>query len=474
MAILPGIGILLLLVVGLAVSGRRFVDSPAELFSTAPYYGIMMLVVLVCGFVAVVLAPHRRLSLARLRTMEWIAFGPVVLLFALALTLALRELLADLPRFAWHLAMATSLPWAAIMVQYGVFIPNTWQRCAWAVGLIGMAALLPDVALLVSHGVAPSLVFTFLAVKTQFLGFFAALAIYGSHRIDVAQQDALAARKLGQYVLTQRLRSGGMGEVHLAEHQFLRRPCAVKLIRAGEHGDAVAIARFEREVQVTATLTHPNSVQIFDYGHAEDGTFFYAMEYLPGPTLEELVERDGALPAPRAVHFLLQLCGALREAHGLGLIHRDIKPGNVIVCERGGVGDVAKLLDFGLAAPVRSDASDPHITQEGVILGTPAFMSPEQCGGDGQLGPASDLYSVGALAYFLLTGSVLFPGRTPMQMLAAHLYEMPRPMAERGARVPAALEALIFRCLAKAPSDRYPDAAALETALRQVDVLSVA
>src|SRR5262249_52007665 len=156
------------------------------------------------------------------------------------------------------------------------------------------------------------------------------------------------ARKLGQYVLRQRLGSGGMGEVYLAEHVLLRRPCAVKLIRPDRTTDSNSLLRFEREVQATATLNHPNTVQIFDYGHAEDGTFYYAMEYLPGLNLEELVKRHGPLPPERALHLLRQVCGALHEAHAGGLIHRDIKPSNIITCERGGLHDVAKLLDFGL------------------------------------------------------------------------------------------------------------------------------
>ncbi|MCE9601916.1 MAG: serine/threonine protein kinase [Gemmatimonadetes bacterium] len=466
MAILPAVGLTVLMAVGLAVSWRRYVAAPAELFTRVPYYGILALVTLSCSVVAILMSPRRRSSLARLRTMEWVGFAPVVVLFAFVLTLSLRKQLADLADHVWYFAMATSLTWGGVMVQYGVFIPNSGRRCAAAMGLIAMCAMLPDAVLLANSSVDGAAAWTYLAVKLQFLGYFAALAIYGSHRIDVLQKDANEARMLGQYVLKRQIGSGGMGEVHLAEHRFLRRPCAVKLVRVGGEADAQALARFEREVQVTATLTHPNAVQIFDYGHAEDGTFFYAMEYLPGLSLEELVDRHGPLPAERVTHILAQLCGALREAHGLGLIHRDIKPGNVIICERGGTHDVAKLLDFGLVAAFAADVAESRITQDGLLLGTPAFMSPEQCGGVETLGPASDLYGLGAVAYFLLTGKVLFPGRSPMQMLAAHLYEMPLPMATHGVSVPADLEAIVFRCLAKQPSERFPDAAQLEAALR--------
>ena len=158
--------------------------------------------------------------------------------------------------------------------------------------------------------------------------------------------------------------------------------------------------RFEREVRATAGLTHPNTVQIFDYGHTEDGIFYYVMEYLPGLTLEQLVERYGPLPPGRAVHFLRQVCGALREAHAIGLIHRDIKPGNIIICKRGGRNDVGKLVDFGLVLQQSLQENGQRFTREGVVTGTPAYMSPEQVGAEALLDARSDIYGVGAVAYF--------------------------------------------------------------------------
>jgi serine/threonine-protein kinase len=253
-----------------------------------------------------------------------------------------------------------------------------------------------------------------------------------------------------------------MGEVYRAEHVLLRRPCAIKLIRPERAGDPRNLRRFEREVQVTATLTHPNTVQVFDYGHAADGTFYYVMEYLPGLTLEELVERFGPLPPGRAVHFLRQVCAALGEAHARGLTHRDIKPGNVMVCERGGVFDVAKLLDFGLVRTPTGDPDGGNLTRDGAIAGTPAYMSPEQAGGVSVLDARSDIYSVGALAYFLLSGKPPFAGRTVVQMLAAHMYELPAALPPD---VPQGLAAVVSRCLVKTPAERWPDAPSLEAAL---------
>jgi serine/threonine-protein kinase len=256
-----------------------------------------------------------------------------------------------------------------------------------------------------------------------------------------------------------------MGEVYLAQHVLLRRPCALKLIRPERAGDAKNLRRFEREVQSTATLTHPNTVQVYDYGHTEDGTFYYVMEYLPGLTLESFVKQAGPLPPARAIHFLRQVCGALTEAHAGGLIHRDVKPGNIMICERGGTPDVAKLLDFGLVLPRSEGAKSEKLTQDGTVAGTPAYLSQEQVGGEEAVDARSDIYSVGALAYFLLTGRPPFTGRTGMKLIAAHLYEVPEPLSRHRPDVPADLEAVILRCLAKDPNARFPDAESLNAAL---------
>jgi serine/threonine-protein kinase len=240
---------------------------------------------------------------------------------------------------------------------------------------------------------------------SMFLGIAVAIAAYGTHRIELLRQEAAQARQLGQYQLKQHLGSGGMGEVYLAEHLLLKQPCALKLIRPERAGDPATLRRFEREVQATARLKHWNTVQIFDYGHVADGTFYYVMEYLPGLTLEQLVKQHGPQPPGRAVHLLRQVCLALREAHALGLIHRDIKPANIMVCERGGEHDVVKLLDFGLVKAVGLARREEALTQEGGITGTPTYMSPEQGAGQDHLDGRSDIYSLGAVAYFLLTGS---------------------------------------------------------------------
>jgi len=255
-----------------------------------------------------------------------------------------------------------------------------------------------------------------------------------------------------------------MGEVWLAEHRLLKRPCAVKFIRPELAAHPTSAARFTREVRAVTGLTHLNTVRVYDYGQAADGSFYYVMEYLDGPTLEELVRRTGPLPPGRVVYLLRQLCGALTEAHAAGLVHRDLKPGNVIVARLGGQRDVAKLLDFGLVQDL-SGAVDGQLTQIGTVLGTPHYMSPEQAAGESAVDARSDVYSLGAVAFFALTGRPPFQGKTFGQLLAAHRSEPPPPLTDFRPDVPADLSAVIARCLAKDPADRFPTTAAIDRAL---------
>jgi eukaryotic-like serine/threonine-protein kinase len=353
-----------------------------------------------------------------------------------------------------------------ILTLYGTFIPNTWRRCAAVVAVLAASPLV----LFIVQGVwLRPLDPTIFRIALLQIGFFvtlaAVIAVVACSRVEILRREVSEARKLGQYVLKEKLGEGGMGEVYLAQHVLLRRPCALKLIRPERAGDPKNLRRFEREVQAMASLTHPNTVQVYDYGHTEDGTFYYVMEYLPGLTLEAFVKQAGPLPPARAIHFLRQVCGALAEAHARGLIHRDIKPGNVMICERGGTPDVAKLLDFGLVLPPTEDVKSDKLTQEGTVAGTPAYLSPEQAGGQEAVEARSDIYSVGALAYFLLTGRPPFAGRTGMKLIAAHLYEVPEPLSRHRPDAPADLEAVILRCLAKDPNARFPDAESLSAAL---------
>jgi serine/threonine-protein kinase len=356
--------------------------------------------------------------------------------------------------------------WFIIMVNYGVMVPETWPRVLAVVA--GMALI--SLGIILAAGLANSAVqalwLPLLSRSALVLSFGAATATFASFQIATLRHEASEARRLGPYHLKQRLGAGGMGEVYLAEHRLLKRPCAVKLIRPEHAGDPALLRRFEREVHATAELTHPNTVAIYDYGHDEDGTFYYVMEYLQGPNLDDLVQHYGPLPPGRAVHFLRQLCGALHEAHSAGLVHRDIKPGNVIVCRYGGRHDVAKLLDFGLVrTPDWGGREETRLTAKGIVLGTPDYMAPEQVRGAGLVDARSDLYSLGAVAYFLLTGRPPFQRETVMETLMAHLEEAVAPLTNWRPDIPADLQAAVLRCLEKEAANRFPDAATVEKAL---------
>ncbi|HEX6273850.1 MAG TPA: serine/threonine-protein kinase [Polyangiaceae bacterium] len=287
-----------------------------------------------------------------------------------------------------------------------------------------------------------------------------------SYTVHGLRERVREALRLGQYTLTEKIGEGGMGVVYKASHALLRRPTAIKLLppeRAGEHN----IARFEREVQLTSLLTHANTVSIYDFGRTPEGTFYYAMEYLDGIDLQTLSDGDGAQEPGRVIHLLSQMVGALAEAHRVGLIHRDVKPANVILCERGGTPDVVKVLDFGLVKEMGAPA-DPKVSTTGSqqIIGTPLYLSPEAIGAPATMDGRSDLYAVGAVGYLLLTGTPPFTGQSVMEVCSHHMLTPPTPPSERlGRPVPADLEAVILKCLAKSPSERPRDAAALEALL---------
>jgi len=268
------------------------------------------------------------------------------------------------------------------------------------------------------------------------------------------------AQRLGQYTLEEKVAEGGMGVVYRARHAMLRRPTAIKLLPPGKAGEH-SLKRFEREVQLTSILTHPNTVAIYDYGRTPDGVFYYAMEYLEGMNLDDLVREDGRQPPARVVHVLRQICGSLEEAHGIGLIHRDIKPANVILCERGGAPDVAKVVDFGLVRDLHGE-EEVALTSERAIAGTPLYLSPEAIRAPETVDARSDLYAVGAVAYYLLTGHPVFEGRSLVEVCGHHLHTAPEPPSQRaGIAIDPGLEACVLECLEKDPSRRPQTARAL-------------
>lgn len=293
------------------------------------------------------------------------------------------------------------------------------------------------------------------------LGCTVAVAVIASRINFGLRRQVFEAKSVGQYVMEEKIGEGAMGEVYRATHALLKRPTAIKVLRP-EITARESLDRFEREVQLTSSLRHPNTIEIYDYGQTADGRFFYAMEYLPGFDLQRLVEREGPLPPARVVSILAQACAALDEAHQRGLVHRDIKPSNLMVSDQAGARDVLKVLDFGLVKQIRGPSTD--LTQEGVVVGTPETMSPEMLAG-AEVGPAADIYALGAVGCFLLTGKPIFDARSVPEFIAHHFHSPPVPPSRRGIPVPAELEALLLRCLAKNPSDRPAGVQELRAAL---------
>jgi serine/threonine-protein kinase len=284
------------------------------------------------------------------------------------------------------------------------------------------------------------------------------------------------AREMGSYRLEENLGSGGMGEVWVASHRMLARPAAVKFIKhevirgMGEAEIQKLNQRFEHEVQATATLQSPHTVDIYDYGITPDGTFYYVMELLRGIDMETLVKRFGPIRPERAVYMLIQACHSLHEAHRRQLIHRDIKPANLFVCSYGEERDFIKLLDFGLVKHDRDgDDTDPKLTREGSITGTPAFMCPESITGKGPVDHRSDIYSIGCVAYWLLTGELVFSAETPMGMLTDHATAQPTPPSTLSeVEIPEALDEIVLACLAKHPDQRPQGADDLAARLEEI------
>ena len=302
-----------------------------------------------------------------------------------------------------------------------------------------------------------------LAVNTLLGVLVAGLASIGASLSWSLRQQVFESRSIGRYQLRRRLGAGGMGEVWAAWHKGLHREVAVKILRAP--GDpAQAAARFEREVRAMTELTHPNTVRVFDYGVTDDGIHYYAMELLAGENLVELVEREGPLPPERALYLAAQAARALAEAHGRGLVHRDVKPENLFVTNAGGERDFVKVLDFGIVRR-EAEAENAHLTKTGAIAGTPAYLAPEVVRGQPATARA-DVYALGGVLYFLLTGRHVFEGESAVALLLAQLNEpVAPPSAVRGSPVPADLEALVLRCLDKSPDERPADAFQLAEAL---------
>jgi hypothetical protein len=382
------------------------------------------------------------------------------------------------PRQYAYMAPDAGLSWVAVwMLSFTVIVPSPPR---WAlVAALASASAVPVISglTLSTHPevtIAPTRFVAYVAVPYLLVVLIAYVGARLVYRLGV---DLERARELGSYRLIEPMAQGGMGEVWRAQHRLLARPAAVKVIRpevlgaASQERQSELLARFEREAQATACLQSPHTVHLFDYGVAEDGSFYYVMELLNGFDLKTLVERFGPVPLERAVHLLRQVCHSLAEAHAVGLVHRDVTPANVFVCRYGLDVDFVKVLDFGLVKPQAWAAAsdDVTVTRADAAGGTPAFMSPEQALADRPLDGRSDIYAVGCLAYWLVTGELVFARTTPMATLVAHTQAEPVPPSTR-TEIPLTPEfdALVLACLAKNPDDRPSTAEELACRLEQL------
>ena len=300
------------------------------------------------------------------------------------------------------------------------------------------------------------------------------LAYAGQRVVYALGKEATRAQELGSYRLVERLGKGGMGEVWRATHRLLARPAAIKLLQAsaGEGPDGeMAMRRFEREAQVTSRLRSPHTVELWDFGVAGDGRFYYVMELLDGLDLDALVRRHGPVSADRAIFLLRQVCHSLAEAEAHGLVHRDIKPANILNCRYGGEHDFIKVLDFGIVKVTHAATREAIATQENVLRGTPAFIAPEQVLSAGAIDSRADIYSVGCVAYWLLTGDLVFRGDTPIAVMMHHAHTAPLPVSQRAELpIPPELDRLILSCLEKDPAKRPQSARELSRQLAEIPI----
>jgi len=436
--------------------------------SDAPAWSLLLRSA-IAGLAFAVLRSPLRLDRLRLRIVEWGLLG-VEMLFVLAtqylsvIDLIDRRDLIDAVAIQKNGVIRTLV----LMICFGVFVPRAPAVAARLVVTMAAAIILCH-GFVLHHADKTNLDLDDVAshqivmANALFLVAGVALATLAAWVLRARRVCQDGHARVGAYRLLRTLDKGGMAEVYLAEHESLGRPCALKMARPD---DPEAAARFDREVRAAARLSHPNAVAIFDSGRAEDGTPYCVMEYLPGLCVADLVQDSGPMPASRAVYLGRQVCGALAEAHRLGLVHRDLSPANVFVSVLGGRCDVAKVLDFGVVGgPAAGWAHDT--AADGSVAGTPEYVAPEQAVAGRVVDARADIYGLGALLYFMVTGGPPFTRGAPADVLRAHLSEPVPSPRERAPGLPVDLEAVILRCLAKRPEERYSDARSVGDALAE-------
>ena len=442
--------------------------------------GLFLLVLVLGGAVAALLVLDDP-SVGDLRWIERAVFFTVTLYLGWTAYAALDHLLmaGDAPGLAsrWN---STIVQFVLLMVAYGTTVPNGWPRAARVIVGFALTPVAVVTLLWISDpqraaGIREAATTGRLAESATMLASAALLGVLAAYLIDQYLTLARTTRTTLMYVLKRRIGQGGMGEVWLGEHNLLARPAAIKLIRAdtvdskSPEKAALVIRRFEREAQATASLRSVHTVEVYDFGVAADGTFYYAMEYLDGIDLSSLVKQHGPVAPDRVVYLLEQACQSLADAHEHHMTHRDIKPANIFICRLGTARDFVKVLDFGL---VTSGAMTAHggedateLTLEGEINGTPGYMAPEMVLNGAEADSRADIYALGCVGYYLLTGMPVFDG-PPMSVLVDHVKTPPVPPSERvEVEIPAGLERVILKCLEKNPDDRYQSATELGEAL---------
>jgi eukaryotic-like serine/threonine-protein kinase len=361
-------------------------------------------------------------------------------------------------------AFSVVLAMSYTLVARSIIVPSAFRRTLW-ISSLGAA---PAIAYFAHQGVSSAFVQSpesgriFSMFGTLWCVFAVLAAAVNSRQLYGLRAQIREIGKLGQYTLEEKIGEGGMGRVYRATHAMLRRPAAIKLL-SKERVSERDLSNFEREVQLTSRLAHPNTISIFDYGRTSEGVFYYVMEYLDGLDLDRLVKDEGPLAPARAIHILAQVCGALGEAHALGLIHRDIKPANIVLTARIDEPDVVKVLDFGLVKTLEQNDGD---SRADAITGTPMYLAPEAIVAPETVDGRADIYALGAVAYFLLAGRNVFEAETVVGTLGMHVVAEPmKPSAHLANSLPADLEQIVLGCLAKERSERPASAAALLAAL---------
>jgi hypothetical protein len=423
----------------------------------------------VMGLLGVVCSRHRKMSL---RVLGWLEIGSLI---ACCTAWALMLGQIDQPATVMLALMLT-------VIARAVIVPSTAMRTLWLT-LVASVPLLIVTQLRFDPPHIPELspwVIRLLHTvdKVMWVAAFTATATVASRIIYGLAREVAAARDIGQYTLEERIGSGGMGEVWRATHRMLIRPAAIKIISRAALGSSpggpeLLLRRFEREARTTAALRSQHTVQLYDFGVTDDGGLYYVMELLDGLDLDTLVQRHGPVPAERVVHILVQACRSLAEAHAAALVHRDIKPANLFILRAGAEVDVVKVLDFGLVklGQTKETERSLELTGTGSMPGTPTFMAPELVLGEKELDHRADLYSLGCVAYWLLTGQHVFQGETAVKVMLDHVHTAPAPPSSRCAQpIPAALEQLILACLAKDPADRPQTAVALGDQLEAIQL----